>query len=83
MALPNKVLPGFSAVLYAQPTSTPTPLTTAQLSLVASVLPLLLAATLFLSRLFQLLVRMMLWRTLELLVRASLTKFPCKLLLPA
>ena len=40
MALPNKVLPGFSAVLYAQPTSTPTPLTTAQLSLVASVSPL-------------------------------------------
>lgn len=40
MALPNKVLPGFSAVLYAQPTSTPTPLTTAQLSLVASVSPI-------------------------------------------
>jgi len=37
MALPNKILPGFSASLYAQPTSTPTPLTTAQLSLVASV----------------------------------------------
>jgi hypothetical protein len=37
MALPNKVLPGFSAALYCQPTSTPTPLTTAQLSLVASV----------------------------------------------
>jgi hypothetical protein len=40
MALPNKVLPGFSAVLYAQPTSTPTPLTTAQLSLVANVSPI-------------------------------------------
>lgn len=40
MALPNKVLPGFSAVLYAQPTSTPTPLTTAQLSLVGSVSPI-------------------------------------------
>ena len=40
MALPNKVLPGFSAVLYAQPTSTPTPLTIAQLSLVASVAPI-------------------------------------------
>jgi len=40
MALPNKVLPGFSAVLYAQPTSSPTPLTTAQLSLVASVSPI-------------------------------------------
>jgi hypothetical protein len=40
MALPNKVLPGFSAVLYAQPTSTPTPLTTAQLSLVANVAPI-------------------------------------------
>lgn len=36
MALPNKVLPGFSASLYCQPTTTPTPLTTAQLSLVAS-----------------------------------------------
>jgi len=40
MALPNKVLPGFSAALYAQPTATPTPLTTAQLSLVASVAPI-------------------------------------------
>jgi len=37
MALPNKVLPGFSAALYCQPTSTPTALTVAQLSLVASV----------------------------------------------
>ena len=40
MALPNKVLPGFSAALYAQPTATPTPLTTAQLSLLASVSPI-------------------------------------------
>jgi hypothetical protein len=40
MALPNKVLPGFSAALYAQPGATPTPLTIAQLSLVASVSPL-------------------------------------------
>ena len=40
MALPNKVLPGFSASLYCQPTATPTPLTTAQLSLVASVSPI-------------------------------------------
>jgi hypothetical protein len=40
MALPNKVLPGFSASLYAQPTASPTPLTTAQLSLVASVSPI-------------------------------------------
>lgn len=40
MALPNKVLPGFSATLYAQPGATPTPLTTSQLSLVASVSPL-------------------------------------------
>jgi hypothetical protein len=40
MALPNKVLPGFSAVLYAQPSATPTPLTITQLSLVASVAPL-------------------------------------------
>ena len=40
MALPNKVLPGFSATLYMQPTASPTPLTTAQLSLVASVAPI-------------------------------------------
>lgn len=44
MALPNKVLPGFSAALYAQPTATPTPLTTAQLSLVASVAPIAVSA---------------------------------------
>jgi hypothetical protein len=37
MALPNKVLPGFSASLYCQPTATPTPLTVAQLSTLASV----------------------------------------------
>lgn len=37
MALPNKVLPGFSATLYMQPTSSPTPLTTANLSVYASV----------------------------------------------
>lgn len=40
MALPNKVLPGFSASLYCQPTTTPTPLTTTQLALVASVSPI-------------------------------------------
>lgn len=40
MALPNKVLPGFSAALYMQPSATPTPLTIAQLSLVASVAPI-------------------------------------------
>lgn len=40
MALPNKVLPGFSATMYAQSGATPTPLTTSQLSLVASVSPL-------------------------------------------
>lgn len=44
MALPNKVLPGFSAALFAQPSATPTPLTTAQLSLLASVSPLAIAA---------------------------------------
>ena len=46
MALPNKVLPGFSAALYAQPTATPTPLTTAQLSLVASVAPIAVSGNL-------------------------------------
>lgn len=40
MALPNKVLPGFSASLYAQSGATPTPLTVSQLSLVASVSPI-------------------------------------------
>lgn len=40
MALPNKVLPGFSAAMYAQSGASPTPLTTAQLSLVASVAPI-------------------------------------------
>jgi hypothetical protein len=46
MALPNKVLPGFSAALYAQPSASPTPLTTAQLSLVASVSPIAVAGNL-------------------------------------
>ena len=46
MALPNKVLPGFTAALYAQPGATPTPLTTAQLSLVASVAPLAISGNL-------------------------------------
>jgi hypothetical protein len=36
MALPNKVLPGFSASLYAQSGATPTPLTVANLSVYAS-----------------------------------------------
>lgn len=37
MALPNKILPGFSASMYAQPSATPTALTLAQLSTLASV----------------------------------------------
>ena len=37
MALPNKVLAGFTASLYAQPTTTPTALTLTQLSTLASV----------------------------------------------
>ena len=37
MALPNKVLPGFSAQLYCQPTASPTPLAVSALSTVASV----------------------------------------------
>ena len=44
MALPNKVLPGFSAALYAQPTATPTALTTAALSTVATVSALAIPA---------------------------------------
>ena len=37
MALPNKLLPGFSASMYAQPLASPTPLTLAQLSTLANV----------------------------------------------
>jgi hypothetical protein len=37
MALPNKILPGFSASLYAQPSATPTALTLTQLSTVGTV----------------------------------------------
>lgn len=37
MALPNKILPGFSASLYMQPTSSPTPLAVSALSTYASV----------------------------------------------
>ena len=37
MALPSKVLPGFSAALYMQPTSSPSPLATTALSTLASV----------------------------------------------
>ena len=37
MALPNKVLPGFSAAMYCQPTATPTALTLSGLSTLASV----------------------------------------------
>ena len=46
MPLPTKVLPGFTASLYVQPSSTPTPLTTAQLSLIASVSPLTVSGNL-------------------------------------
>jgi hypothetical protein len=46
MALPNKVLPGFSATLYCQPTATPTPLTTANLSVYASVSPIVIVGNL-------------------------------------
>ena len=37
MALPTKILPGFSATLYAQPGATPTALTTSALATYASV----------------------------------------------
>jgi hypothetical protein len=46
MALPNKILPGFSASMYAQPLASPTPLTLAQLSLVASVSPIAVSGNL-------------------------------------
>ena len=37
MALPNKILPGFSASMYAQPSASPTVLTLAQLSTLGNV----------------------------------------------
>ena len=46
MALPNKVLPGFSASLYCQPGATPTPLTTAELSTYANVSAIAIAGNL-------------------------------------
>lgn len=44
MALPNKVLPGFSVAMYAQPLASPTPLTTAQLATVGSVSAIAISA---------------------------------------
>ena len=46
MALPNRILPGFSVSMYAQPLASPTVLTLAQLSLVASVSPIAIAGNL-------------------------------------
>ena len=46
MALPNKVLPGFSASLYAQSGATPTPLTVANLSVYSSVSPVVIVGNL-------------------------------------
>lgn len=46
MAIPNKILPGFSASLYCQPSASPTPLTTSQLALVASVSPIAVSGNL-------------------------------------
>lgn len=46
MALPTKILPGFSATLYAQPTASPTPLTTSALSTYASVSALAISGNL-------------------------------------
>jgi hypothetical protein len=37
MAIPNKILPGFSASLYCQPSASPTALTTSQLSTLGNV----------------------------------------------
>jgi len=44
MALPAKVLPGFSAALYMQPTASPTALTTAELATYATVSALAISA---------------------------------------
>ena len=46
MALPSRVLPGFSASLYIQPTSTPTALTLAQLSTLVNVSAIAISANL-------------------------------------
>jgi hypothetical protein len=46
MALPNKILPGFSASLYAQSGASPTALTTANLSTYASVSGIAIAGNL-------------------------------------
>jgi len=46
MALPNKVLPGFSAAMYAQSGATPTALTLAQLSTLANVSALAISGNL-------------------------------------
>jgi hypothetical protein len=46
MALPNKVLPGFSATLYCQPTASPTPLATSALSTYTSVSAIAVSANL-------------------------------------
>ena len=46
MALPTKVLPGFSATLYAQPSATPTPITTANLRVLGSISPLAVSGNL-------------------------------------
>ena len=46
MALPAKILAGFSATLYAQPSATPTPLTVANLSVYASVSALAISGNL-------------------------------------
>lgn len=44
MAIPSKVLPGFTATLYMQPTAAPTALTTANLAVLASVSAIAVAA---------------------------------------
>lgn len=46
MALPNRILPGFAATMYAQPLASPVVLTLAQLSLVASVAAIAVAGNL-------------------------------------
>lgn len=46
MALPNKVLPGFSVAMYAQPGATPTVLTTVQLGTLVNVSAIAVSANL-------------------------------------
>ena len=81
MALPARVLPGFSASLFMQSAATPTPLTTANLSVwtgqVATIVGTSAGGTGAAG------VRMTQLPTSALPVLVKATRFPCKRLLQA